>query len=96
MNSADTDVSDHVGECETHINKMRAELGLPLRGNYFFTASTLKADPNFNTRFVRLPFEQIDPSSRRLKRYWLTWDFTVVGGIPSSFNRLARTSADIF
>ena len=45
---------------------------------------------------VRLPFEQIDPSSRRLKRYWLTWDFTVVGGIPSSFNRLARSSADIF
>jgi len=96
MNSADTDVNDHVGECESHINKMREELGLPLRANYFFTASSLKADPNFNTRFVRLPFEQIDPSSRRRKRYWLTWDFTVVGGIPSSFNRLARSSADIF
>jgi hypothetical protein len=96
MNSADTDVNDHVGECETHINKMRDELGLPLRANYFFTASALKADPNFNTRFVRLPFEQIDPSSRRLKRYWLTWDFTVVGGVPPSFNRVARSSADIF
>lgn len=96
MNSADTDVNDHVGECESHINKMREELGLPLRASYFFTASALKADPNFNTRFVRLPFEQIDPSSRRLKRYWLTWDFTVVGGIPPSFNRLARSSADIF
>jgi hypothetical protein len=96
MNSADTDVNDHVGECETHINKMRDELGLPLRANYFFTASSLKADPNFNRRFVRLPFEQIDPSSRRLKRYWLTWDFTVVGGVPPSFNRVARSSADIF
>lgn len=96
MNSADTDVNDHVGECETHINKMREELGLPLRANYFFTASSLRADPNFNTRFVRLPFEQIDPSSRRLKRYWLTWDYTVVGGIPPSFNRVARSSADIF
>jgi len=96
MSSADTDVNDHVGECESHINKMREELGLPLRANYFFTASSLKADPNFNTRFVRLRFEQIDPSSRRRKRYWLTWDFTVVGGIPSSFNRLARSSADIF
>jgi hypothetical protein len=96
MNSADTDVNDHVGECESHINKMREELGLPLRASYFFTASSVKADPNFNTRFVRLPFEQIDPSSRRLKRYWLTWDFAVVGGIPSSFNRLARSSADIF
>ena len=59
-------------------------------------AGAVKADPNFNTRFVRLQFEQIDPSSRRRKRYWLTWDFTVVGGIPSSFNRLARSSADIF
>lgn len=96
MNSADTDVNDHVGECEAHINKMREELGLPLRASYFFTASTLKADPNFNTRFVRLPFEQIDPSSRRLKRYWLTWDFTVVGGVPPSLNRVARSSADIF
>lgn len=96
VNSADTDVNDHVGECETHINKMREELGLPRRANYFFTASSLKADPNFNTRFVRLPFEQIDPSSRRLKRYWLAWDFTVVGGVPPSFNRVARSSADIF
>ncbi len=96
MNSADTDVNDHVGECEAHINKMRDELGLPLRASYFFTASSLKTDPSFNTRFVRLPFEQIDPSSRRIKRYWLTWDFTVVGGIPPSFNRLARSSADIF
>lgn len=96
MNSADTDVNDHVGECETHINKMREELGLPLRANYFFTASSLKADPNFNTRFVRLPFEQLDPSSRRLKRYWLTWDFTVVGGVPPAFNRVARSSLDIF
>lgn len=96
QNSEDTDVNDHVGECESHINKMREELGLPLRASYFFTASSLKADPNFNTRFVRLPFEHVDPSSRRLKRYWLTWDYTVVGGIPPSFDRLARSSAAIF
>lgn len=93
MDSADTEVSEELGECEDHINKMREELGLPLRANYFFTASSLKPDPNFNTRFVRLPFEQIDPSSRRLKRYWLTWDFTVVGGVQPSFNRVARSSA---
>lgn len=96
QNSEDTDVNDHVGECESHINKMREELGLPLRASYFFTASSLKTDPNFNTRFVRLPFEQIDPSSRRRKRYWLTWDFTVVGGVPSSSDRLARSSTAIF
>jgi hypothetical protein len=101
MNSEDADaetadVNEHIGECEAHINRMRDELGLPLRTNYFFTASALKADPNFNTRFVRLPFEQKDPSSRRVKRYWLTWDFTAVGGFSSSLNRLARSSADIF
>jgi len=96
MNSADSEVHDHLGECETHINRMRDELGLPLRASYFFTASALKADPNFSTRFVRLPFEKRDPSSRRLKRYWLTWDLTVVGGVAPSLNRLARSSADIF
>ena len=99
MNSEDADavdVNEHVGECEIHINRMRDELGLPLRASYFFTASNLKADPNFNTRFVRLPFEQKDPLSRRVKRYWLTWDFAAVGGFSSSLNRLARSSADIF
>jgi len=90
------DAGDEVGECESHINKMRDELGLPLRASYFFTVSTLKPDPNFTTRFVRLPFEQKDPSSRRLKRYWLTWDFAAVGGLSSPLNRLARSSADIF
>ena len=99
MNSEDAeavDVNEHVGECEIHINRMRDELGLPLRASYFFTASNLKTDPNFNTRFVRLPFEQKDPLSRRVKRYWLTWDFAAVGGLSSSLNRLARSSADIF
>ena len=95
-NAADTDVNDHVGECEAHINKMREELGLPVRASYFYTESSFKGDRNFNTRFVRLPFEQVDASSRRRKRYWLIWDFTAVGGGPPSPNRLARSSADIF
>lgn len=96
LDSEDPDGAEAAGECETHINKMREELGLPLRVSYFFTASNLKSDPNFNTRFVRLPFEQKDPSSGRLKRYWLAWDFAAVGGLSSSLNRLARSSADIF
>lgn len=98
-NSADNDAEDNgdrLGDCEEHINRMRQELGLPQRASYFFTASTLKSDPNFNTRFVRLPFEQRDPASRRVKRYWLTWDFAAVGGFSASLNRLARSSADIF
>ena len=94
--SEDRDDADELGECESHINKMRDELGLPLRASYFFTISNLKTDPNVTTRFVRLRFEQKDPSSRRLKRYWLTWDFAAVGGLSSPLNRLARSSADIF
>ena len=97
-NSEDGDTEDNsqLGECEDHINRMRQELGLPQRASYYFTASTLKSDPNFNTRFVRLPFEQKDPASRRVKRYWLTWDFAAVGGFSASLYRLARSSADIF
>ena len=98
-NSEDGDAEnngDRLGDCEDHINRMRQELGLPQRASYFFTASTLKPDPNFNTRFVRLPFEQKDPASSRVKRYWLTWDFAAVGGFSASLNRLARSSADIF
>jgi hypothetical protein len=95
-NSEDLGGDDDLGECEAHINKMREELGLPVRAAYFFTVSNLKTDPNFMTRFVRLPFEQKDPSSQRLKHYWLTWDFAVVGGLSSPLNRLARSSADIF
>lgn len=98
-NSEDNDAEDNgdrLGDCEDHINRMRQEMGLPQRASYFFTASTLKPDPNFNTRFVRLPFEQKDPASRRVKRYWLTWDFAAVGGFSASLNRLARSSADIF
>ena len=95
-NSEDLGGDDDLGECESHINKMREELGLPLRAGYYFTVSNLKTDPNFTTRFVRLPFEQRDPSTQRLKHYWLTWDFAVVGGLSSPLNRLARSSADIF
>lgn len=64
-----------VGECEDHINRMRLEVGLPVRVDYFFSRAYLKADSNFNARYVRLSFE------RQTKRYWLVWDATTVGGL---------------
>lgn len=64
-----------VGECEDHINRMRLEVGLPARVDYFFSPTYLKADSNFNARYVRLSFE------RQAKRYWLVWDATTVGGL---------------
>jgi len=79
--TADTESEDDLGECEVHINAMRKEVGLPVRASYFFKASPLKTDPNFRSRFVRLPFEQRDTASNKTKRYWLTWDALVVGGL---------------
>lgn len=64
-----------VGECEDHVNRMRLEVGLPVRVDYFFSRAYLKADSNFNARYVRLSFE------RQAKRYWLVWDAATVGGL---------------
>jgi hypothetical protein len=73
--SEDASDAAATGECEDHINRMRLEVGLPIRVDYFFTRAYLKADANFNARYVRLSFE------RQNKRYWLVWDATTVGGL---------------
>ncbi|HXS01871.1 MAG TPA: hypothetical protein VN724_14940 [Pyrinomonadaceae bacterium] len=70
-----------VGECEDHINRMRLELGLPVRVDYFFSRAYLKADANFSARYVRLSFERRDQTSLQTKRYWLVWDAMTVGGL---------------
>jgi hypothetical protein len=77
----DSEIDGDLGECEVHINTMREEVGLPVRANYFYSTSPLKTDPNFNRRLVRLPFEQRDSASSRTRRYWLTWDAAIVGGL---------------
>ncbi|HSE15680.1 MAG TPA: hypothetical protein VLB46_01420 [Pyrinomonadaceae bacterium] len=79
--SEDADDAKAVGECEEHINRMRLEVGLPVRVDYFFSRAYLKADANFNARYVRLSFE------RQSKRYWLVWDATTVGGLLSDSQR---------
>jgi hypothetical protein len=68
-----------IGACEDHINEMRLEVGLPVRTGYFFSRAYLKADANFNARYVRLSFERRDDS--QTKRYWLVWDAVSVGGL---------------
>lgn len=79
--SEDARDAKDVGECEDHINRMRLEVGLPVRVDYFFSRAYLKADSNFNARYVRLSFE------RERKRYWLVWDATTVGGLQSDSQR---------
>jgi hypothetical protein len=82
------------GDCEGHINRMRRELGLPVRNSYFFSFLPLKNDGNLVSRFVRLGFDQDAVSSAKRKRYWLIWDAAVVGGLTSD-ERVARVSCDI-
>ena len=82
--------NDAPGDCEGHINRMRRELGLPIRNSYFFSFLPLRNDGNLISRFVRLGFEQENG-----KRYWLLWDAAVVGGLTSDAES-ARASLDIF
>jgi hypothetical protein len=72
---------DVPGDCEGHINRMRRELGLPVRNSYFFSVLPIKNDSNLISRFVRLGFEQDSGPSSKRKRYWLIWDAAVVGGL---------------
>ena len=79
--SEDAQNAKAIGECEDHINQMRLEVGLPTRADYFFSRAYLKADANFNARYVRLSFERRDETSLQTKRYWLVWDAATVGGL---------------
>jgi hypothetical protein len=82
-NSVDPRSADETGECESHINRMRQELGLPLRTDYYFSLLPVRSDSSLISRFVRLGFDYQDRASGKTKRYWLLWDAMVVGGLPS-------------
>ena len=79
--SQDAQSIGEVGACERDINKMRFELGLPLRATYYFSPLPAKVNPEFQSRLVRLAFEKHDATANRTRRYWLIWDATTVGGL---------------
>ena len=79
--SRDPDHDTSLGDCESHINQMRRELGLPTRNSYFFSFLPVKNDANLVSRFVRLGFDHVNNSSTKRKRYWLIWDAAIVGGL---------------
>jgi hypothetical protein len=83
QDSEDPQHDTSAGDCETHINKMRRELGLPVRSSYFFSFLPVKNDANLVSRFVRLGFDQVNAASAKKKRYWLVWDAEIVGGLDS-------------
>ena len=74
----DTGVPDEIGDCEHLVNKMRADLGVPLRDQYL--GETLMVTPWFKT--VRLRFKSQDlkgkPTARGKKHYL----FFVMNAVP--------------
>lgn len=89
--SVDADEPGETGACEAHINQMRRECDLPERAAYFSSISPLATDATFSTRLVRLAFEEQKAASNKRKRYWLTWDANVVGGLgPNQIAALTR------
>ena len=90
------DPQDNIpGDCEAHINRMRRELGLPVRNSYFFSLLPVVNKGNVISRFVRLGFEDERAPGSKKKRYWLLWDAALVGGVTSDAES-ARASFDIF
>ncbi len=81
--TADGTALDETGECEARINQMRRECSLPERVDYFYTLAPFSMGSTFATRFVRLAFEEIQPTKKK-KRFWITWDARVVGGLEQS------------
>jgi hypothetical protein len=79
--SADTERAGEVGECEALVNQMRRECGLAERAEYHFHYMPGVERSEFKTRYVRLAFEQQQPSTKRKRRLWIMWDASVVGGI---------------
>lgn len=91
-NSRDPDHETSAGDCETHVNKMRRELGLPTRTSYFFSFLPVHNDANLVSRFVRLGFDHVNGTSSKRKRYWLIWDAALVGGLnPDCTEAIATT-----
>ncbi|HET6892186.1 MAG TPA: hypothetical protein VFH31_13870 [Pyrinomonadaceae bacterium] len=79
--TVDATLKDELGECESHINRMRQECDLPRRSEYFFTFLPVTKDSLFNNRLARLAFDHQLEDSGKKKRYWLMWDATRVGGL---------------
>jgi hypothetical protein len=82
--SIDADEYGELGECETLINQMRRECGLAERGEYFFTYLPNMSHSDFQTRYVRLAFDESSAENGKKKRRWLMWDATIVGEAVSS------------
>jgi hypothetical protein len=92
-NSIDADEYGELGECETLINQMRRECGLAERGEYFFTYLPNMSHSDFQTRYVRLAFNESSDENGKKKRRWLMWDATMVGEAVNSQYSIASKNS---
>lgn len=88
--SSDAEKNGETGECEDNINRMRRECGLPERADYYFSFLPAAARSDFKTKLVRLPFNAYHAETNKMKRYWLVWDATLVGGLEEQQRLAAR------
>jgi hypothetical protein len=79
--STDATREGEAGECESFINQMRREIGLPERADYFFTFVPGTQGSGFKTKLVRIAFDQQKLQTKKKKRHWLVWDASLVGGV---------------
>jgi hypothetical protein len=84
--SADTERAGETGECEALVNQMRRECGLAERAEYHFHYMPGLERSEFKTRYVRLAFEQHQPSTNKKRRLWIIWDADAVGGLTRQKN----------
>jgi len=91
--------NDQLGQCERHLNLIRAELGLPLRQNYF-PNNRYAASPESISKIFQgeITFVRRDDSSNQHKEYSLTFNvdriLDIGGARPRSlvYSDLARLS----
>ncbi|MBC7932090.1 MAG: hypothetical protein H7Z38_16145, partial [Rubrivivax sp.] len=84
--STDTERAGETGECEALVNQMRRECGLAERAEYHYHFMPGVERNEFKTRYVRLAFEQQQPSTKRKRRLWIMWDADAVGGLARQKN----------
>ena len=70
---------DRLGQCERHLNLMRAELGLPLR-EYYFPKTRLARSPASLSQILQgeLNFTRRDPHSQKAVESLLTFNIEMV------------------
>ena len=91
----DTDIPNEIGDCEQIVNKMRADLGVPLRDHYL--GDVLLDMRGFRT--VRLRFKQregADSTTARWKKHYLFFVmYTASQAEPRrGLSAIARTSQE--